>query len=208
MAERSFRGWLFGLAAGGVVLDQASKYGVFRWLYNGGAGGRHVVIPDVFEILAQYTTQPVPDGPLARLQGWSGGTLPRVNHGALFGLGGQHLLTANTAFAAVSILAACAILVWAFRRATARDGALCVALGLILGGTLGNLYDRLVFGGVRDFLFFHWKDQFEWPVFNIADCCLVCGACLLLMQALWARPAAKPADTPDEVKASEAATAQ
>jgi signal peptidase II len=49
-----------------------------------------------------------------------------------------------------------------------------------LAGTLGNLYDRLVFGGVRDFLHFYW---FQWPVFNVADCCLVCGAGLLLIQA-------------------------
>jgi lipoprotein signal peptidase len=58
---------------------------------------------------------------------------------------------------------------------------LCAALGLILAGTLGNLYDRLVFNGVRDFL--HWDYFYDWPVFNVADCCLVCGAGLLLLQA-------------------------
>ena len=47
------------------------------------------------------------------------------------------------------------------------------ALGLILGGTLGNLYDRVVYDGVRDFIDWHYHDL-EWPVFNIADCCLVC----------------------------------
>jgi len=57
-------------------------------------------------------------------------------------------------------------------------------LGLILAGTLGNLYDRVVFNGVRDFLYFH---LIEWPVFNIADCCLVCGAFLLLAQAFLGR---------------------
>ena len=71
------------------------------------------------------------------------------------------------------------------RPTTARDRALCGALGLILAGTLGNLYDRLIFDGVRDFLYFHW---FEWPVFNLADCCLVCGAFLLLVQAFWSKP--------------------
>ena len=63
---------------------------------------------------------------------------------------------------------------------------LCSALGLILGGTLGNLYDRLVFNGVRDFL--HWDYLFDWPVFNVADCCLVCGASLLLLQAFASSP--------------------
>jgi signal peptidase II len=57
---------------------------------------------------------------------------------------------------------------------------------LILAGTLGNLYDRLVFDGVRDFLHFYLID---WPVFNIADCCLVCGAFLLLAQAFLGRHA-------------------
>ena len=72
------------------------------------------------------------------------------------------------------------------RQTTARDWALCAALGLILAGTVGNLYDRIVFNGVRDFLFFH---LIEWPVFNVADCCLVCGAFLLLGQAFLGRSA-------------------
>jgi lipoprotein signal peptidase len=59
---------------------------------------------------------------------------------------------------------------------------------LILAGTLGNLFDRVVFGGVRDFLYFYW---FEWPVFNVADCFLVCGAGLLLLQAFATAPADK-----------------
>ena len=59
------------------------------------------------------------------------------------------------------------------------------ALGLILAGTVGNLYDRLVFNGVRDFLHFYYV---EWPVFNFADCCLVVGAGLLLVQAMFAPP--------------------
>ena len=45
-------------------------------------------------------------------------------------------------------------------------------------------------GGVRDFLYFY---KIEWPVFNVADCCLVCGAFLLLAQAFLAQPVAAPA---------------
>ena len=90
-------------------------------------------------------------------------------------------------------------LAWSFRRLTACDGLLCTSLGLILGGTLGNFYDRAVFGGVRDFLYFHWKDDFKWPVFNVADCCLVCGAFLLLTQAFWAKPATNPAATTSDL---------
>ena len=74
------------------------------------------------------------------------------------------------------------------KRRPAGDGWLCTALGLILAGTLGNLFDRVVFGGVRDFLYFYW---IEWPVFNVADCFLVCGAGLLLLQAFTSSAADK-----------------
>src|SRR4029079_1491050 len=107
---------------------------------------------------------------------------PRVNHGALFGLGNDHKGDANRVFTGISLVAALAILIWATRGSTTRDRWLSAALGLILGGTVGNLFDRLVFGGVRDFLYFY---RVEWPVFNIADCALVCGAILLLIQALF-----------------------
>src|SRR5262249_24486224 len=93
----------------------------------------------------------------------------------------------------ISIAAAAAILFWATRRSTSRDWSLSTALGLILAGTLGNIYDRVVFNGVRDFLHLHYRN-FDWPVFNIADSCLVCGAILLLTQALFSRvPAEQPA---------------
>src|SRR5205814_10527463 len=123
--------------------------------------------------------------------------LPRVNHGALFGLGQDYQVYANTFFAVVSVAAAAAIAAWSLRRETARDRWLCTALGLILAGTLGNLFDRVVFGGVRDFLYFYW---FEWPVFNVADCFLVVGAGVLLLQAFTTPATDKP-------KALEPATA-
>src|SRR5262249_6078312 len=91
------------------------------------------------------------------------------------------------------IFAAVAMVYWGSRPTTARDPALCLALGLILAGTLGNLYDRLIFSGVRDFLHFYW---FRFPVFNVADCCLVVGAFLLLTQAFFHRPASSTEATP------------
>ena len=106
-------------------------------------------------------------------------------------MGQGYAYLANYIFAGVSLLAAAAIIWWSVRPSAARDKILCFSLGLILAGTLGNLYDRMVFHGVRDFLYFHW---FEWPVFNIADCCLVCGVIVLTLQALFN---AQPESSPD-----------
>ena len=181
MAEPSYRRLFWGLALVGAVLDQVTKYGVFGRLSNGGAGGQYEVIPGVFELLAQFARHPE-----------TGAVVPKVNHGALFGFLGHHVGLANALFAAVSFVAAVAITVWATRPAAARDLGLSAALGLILAGTLGNLYDRLLFNGVRDFLHVHYENAFDWPVFNVADCCLVCGAFLLLGLAFFAKPA--PAD--------------
>ena len=215
-AQRSYR-WLFvALAVVGLAVDQGTKYGMFRWLYNGGraddagafkvwpdARGEYDLVPGWFKFTAEFDPSTAPSGgALADLQTWSAPTMPRVNHGALFGIGGGHKASANSVFAGISVLAAAAIVVWGSRRATARDRWLCLSLGLILGGTVGNLYDRVVFGGVRDFLYFY---RVEWPVFNVADCCLVCGACLLLVQAvLTPQPAAAPPAAVPEPAAAEA----
>jgi lipoprotein signal peptidase len=195
---RSYRRLLWCLAIAGVLLDQSSKYGVFRWL-NGQAhrqphmssaefyAGQYEVIPGAFKLFAQFTTSRAPaDDPLRFLRTWSSEDMPKVNPGALFGFLSEYAKDANTVFATISVLAAIAITIWSCKRSTASDPTLCAALGLILGGTLGNLYDRLVFHGVRDFLYFY---LINWPVFNIADCCLVCGAGLLLLQAFWPRAA-------------------
>jgi signal peptidase II len=177
MPERTFRMVFWCLAVTGLILDQASKYAAFSWLY-GAENHTHVVFQTEedggFQFVAQYDHDE--DGKL----------VPHVNHGALFGFLREHKSLANACFALISLGAALAILFWSTLKATARDAWLCSALGLILGGTLGNLYDRIMFNGVRDFL--HWNYLFDWPVFNIADCCLVVGAGLLLIQAFQAQP--------------------
>jgi lipoprotein signal peptidase len=110
-----------------------------------------------------------------------GNPIPYVNQGALFGFLGNHQSLANGLFAVISCAAAMAIIFWSTQKGSMSDLALTIALGFILGGTLGNFYDRLVFNGVRDFL--HWNYLFDWPVFNLADCWLVGGACLLMLLA-------------------------
>jgi lipoprotein signal peptidase len=208
MAERSYRGLLWTLALVGTTLDQVTKYGVFKWLYYDGEGGPYVIVPGVFKLFTQFTDQrETGSGLLAWLRTGSGPILPKVNHGALFGIGDkpphaffatlsswlglEPATFANGIFAAVSLLAVLAIAYWSTRPSTTSDWSLCAALGLIMAGTLGNLYDRLVFNGVRDFLYFH---LFEFPVFNVADSCLVCGAFLLLIQAFWNQPAVPAAE--------------
>ncbi len=184
MPERSYRVLLWILALSGLILDQSSKYGVFAWL-GGESNSEHVVFRTDqgtgFQLVAQFESDA------------AGVRVPHVNQGALFGFLRDHKTLANSGFAVISLLAAAAIVYWSTHKSTARDRWLCCALGLILAGTLGNFYDRIVFNGVRDFL--HWNYLFDWPVFNIADCCLVCGAGLLLLQAFAMQPAKDESNT-------------
>jgi len=59
-----------------------------------------------------------------------------------------------------------------------------VGLSLIMGGALGNLWDRLTRGRVVDFLLFYFR-QYQWPVFNLADSAIVVGAGLLVLEILF-----------------------
>ena len=55
------------------------------------------------------------------------------------------------------------------------------ALALILGGALGNLYDRLVLGHVIDFILVHWRQEWRYPAFNLADSAITVGAVMLAL---------------------------
>jgi signal peptidase II len=72
------------------------------------------------------------------------------------------------------------VLLWKQTRAFTMTG---VALSLILGGAVGNLWDRVASGRVVDFLLFYVK-RYEWPVFNFADSAIVVGAGLLVLEML------------------------
>ena len=82
-------------------------------------------------------------------------------------------------FAALSAVVSAVIVVWISRLPKTRwiEG---LALALILGGALGNLYDRLVLGYVVDFLDFHWSGS-HFPAFNVADSGITMGAVLLIL---------------------------
>jgi signal peptidase II len=73
------------------------------------------------------------------------------------------------------------VLLWRQSRALTISG---IALSLILGGAVGNLWDRMASGRVVDFLLFYVK-QYQWPVFNLADSAIVVGAGLLVIEILF-----------------------
>jgi signal peptidase II len=92
-------------------------------------------------------------------------------------------------FSAVAIAVA-ALIVWLLRRGG--DAWYCAGLALILGGGLGNLWDRLTLGHVVDFLLFHWRHWY-YPAFNLADSAITVGAALLIFDSLRPRRKAREA---------------
>ena len=157
----------FGFAVAAIVcaLDQASK---LYLLY-------------VFDLAANGPVRlgPFIDIVLARNTGISYGLFQ--TQGPL----GQWVLLA---FKAVAVL-----LLWVWL-AHARDRLTALSLGLIIGGAVGNAIDRLAYGWVADFVFFHISTpnwQFNWYVFNLADVAIVAGVIGLMYECLTAGHAAK-----------------
>ena len=91
-------------------------------------------------------------------------------------------------FAAVAVAAA-ALITWLLKRGG--SAMYCLGLALILGGALGNLWDRLTIGRVVDFLLFHYE-RWSWPAFNVADSAISIGAALLIVDSFRQRRTAVP----------------
>ena len=141
----------FALAAGVVAADQATKAIVLGRF----APGERVELTGFFNMVLVY------------------------NKGAAFSFlsdaaGWQTPLLIVFALVAIGILGTLLV------RAPGRR-LLCAGLGLILGGALGNLIDRLRFGQVVDFLDFH-AQGWHWPAFNVADSAITVGAALLILE--------------------------
>ncbi len=85
------------------------------------------------------------------------------------------------AFTALGVVAAL-VIAWLLKR-HASQKLFCTALALILGGALGNVLDRLMYGHVIDFLDFH-VGTWHWPAFNVADSAITIGAVLLVFDEL------------------------
>ncbi len=168
------------VAAGGLSLDLWTKDYMFRRLGPPSPQGRtEWVIPGYF--------------------GWQ----TSLNEGALFGMG-QGL---TSLFAAAAAAAGAGIFYWLFVVGAAADRLLNFALAGVMGGVLGNLYDRLGWWWTRDFEGYprhavrDWillqYGRWVWPNFNVADMLLVGGAGLLMFHA-WRMPAAEQPSTSGE----------
>lgn len=135
------------------VLDQASK------LYFDNSLSMYqqiVIIPDYFSWTLAYNTGAAFSF-LADAGGWQ-----------------------RWFFAAIAVVVSVVLVIW-LKRLKAYETWLAVALALVLGGALGNVFDRVVYGHVVDFILVHWQNRWYFPAFNVADMAISCGAALLVL---------------------------
>ncbi len=152
---------LFLLAALTVALDQFTKYLVIQHIPS----GRHIdVIPGIFHISHVLNT---------------GAAFSFLDESA-------HPDAVRYGLITFSVLAAIivATMIWRVGRVLS---VTAIALALFLGGAIGNLYDRIVRHVVVDFLAVRIV-HYNWPDFNVADSCIVIGACLLLLEIFRPQP--------------------
>src|ERR1700691_2754732 len=169
MTSKDSRGWLVLLSVLIVAADRVTKWLVSTRLE---LGDNLQVIPHIFAI--SHVENP----------------------GAAFSLFNDSSSPGRVRWMLLifSLLAAVAVLV-ALLKLGRRITATSVALALILGGALGNAYDRLRFGFVIDFLEVHII-HYHWPDFNVADSAIVVGGILLFLDALFSRKEQPPVSEP------------
>lgn len=107
------------------------------------------------------------------------------NYGISFGMLSEHGDAVRLGLIAVTIAIIVGLCLW-LRRVSDRYTA--SAIGLVLGGAVGNLLDRFRYGAVVDFLDFHWG-PYHWPAFNVADSAIVVGVALLAWKSFTEKPA-------------------
>lgn len=144
--------WLW-LTALVFVLDQASKF-YFEGTLN--LYQQIVIIPDLFSWTLAYNTGAAFSF-LAGQSGW------------------QRWL-----FALIAIVVSVVLVIW-LKRLKPQETWLAIALALVLGGALGNLVDRVLFGHVIDFILVHWQNRWYFPAFNLADSAITVGAFMLVI---------------------------
>ncbi|HEY0635534.1 MAG TPA: signal peptidase II [Gammaproteobacteria bacterium] len=146
--------WLW-LSVVVVALDQASKW----WATTALQYQEQVAVMPFFDLTLRY------------------------NYGAAFSFLADAGGWQRWFFAAIALLAASAITLW-LRRLEAHQRWEAGALALILGGALGNLWDRLWHGYVIDFILLYYGPH-AWPAFNIADSAISLGAAMLVLDMLF-----------------------
>lgn len=103
-----------------------------------------------------------------------------MNRGMSFGVFGSAPHWLPWALSLFAVLISAALAIWLRRT---ESHLLAAALGLVIGGALGNVVDRVRYGAVVDFLDFHFAG-YHWPAFNVADSAITIGVGLLLLDAL------------------------
>ncbi|MBB6342403.1 signal peptidase II [Pseudomonas fluvialis] len=147
------------------VLDQASKlfFENSLSLYQ-----QIVVIPDYFSWTLAY------------------------NKGAAFSFLASESGWQRWFFAAIAVVVSVVLVVW-LKRLKAHETWLALALALVLGGAIGNLFDRVVYGHVIDFILVHWQSRWYFPAFNLADSAITLGAILLALDMFKPQKSGEPA---------------
>lgn len=153
--------WLW-LAVFAIVLDQVAKLAIMQSIPY----GHGVVITPFFNLVHVYNTGAAFSF-LADAEGW------------------QRWLFSGLAVAISGVLAV------AMAKAPAKCSLSNLAYSLVIGGAIGNLIDRLVYGHVVDFLDFHWQDFYHFAAFNVADMAISCGAVLIILDGFIKKPADK-----------------
>lgn len=103
------------------------------------------------------------------------------NRGISFGLL-NNIEYGRVLLSIAAIIIAIFLLVWLYKEQ--KDYFKSIALVLIIGGAVGNIVDRIVYGSVADFLYFH-IGSYYWPAFNLADSCVCLGVFLLVIEPLY-----------------------
>lgn len=105
------------------------------------------------------------------------------NTGAAFGILAGRRGWVRSSFLLFFSLLAMGFIIVLLRRLPERENTLIIALSFILGGAMGNLIDRLLYGEVIDFLDFYWSG-YHWPAFNAADSFITLGVILTLFRLI------------------------
>ncbi len=163
----------FNLAIGMIILDQLSKWWVITQWYQG-AGHHQNLFEWLFSTAPRFMTTPIEITAFFNMvMVW--------NKGVSFGLFNHPDSLGPVILSTISLLIAGGFTLWLL---TLKRLFPAIGVGMIIGGALGNVWDRLRFGAVADFFDFHYAG-YHWPAFNIADAAIVIGVVFLIIDTLF-----------------------